>query len=289
MLGYGAVDDFVTTVFPGECRICAGALVRAGAIPVCADCVKRALPQSGMLCRICGEALGMESERFAEGFGEDAAVCTPCRRVPPAFARAVAYGVYEGELREMVHLLKYERLMGLKRPMGAMLATAVELLEREMQAAGAAEVLVVAVPLFRAKERGRGFNHAAALADAAVRELKRRRPAWRLRAMHDAMQRVRETESQFGLTPHARRVNLRGAFAVREAKAIEGHDVLLIDDIYTTGATARVCAQVLRRAGARSVLVATVARAQVESVAMWSNARESEVGMREEFSTGRER
>ncbi len=96
-----------------------------------------------------------------------------------------------------------------------------------------------------------------------------------MRAAHGLIKRVRETESQFGLTPRARRLNLRGAFAMREAGAVRdevrGRDVLVIDDIYTTGATARACAQVLRRAGARSVLVATLARAQVESVAMWDS------------------
>ncbi len=264
----GAVDDFVTTVFPGECRVCGGALVRAGTTPVCEGCLARVRPQKGLLCGVCGEALGMESERFAESFGGDARMCPPCRRVPPEFARAVAYGVFEGELREMVHLLKYERVMGLTRPLGAMLAGAVELLGKEISSA-AQEVLVVAVPLFRAKERGRGFNHAEVLANAAMRWLGRRRPAWRMRAAHDAIERVRETESQFGLTPHARRKNLRGAFAVRDASAVQDRDVLLIDDIYTTGATARECAAVLRLAGARGVLVATLARAQVESVAMW--------------------
>ena len=123
--------------------------------------------------------------------------------------------------------------------------------------------------VYRGKERGRGFNHAELLADAAVRELKRQRPEWRLCRAHGALSRVRETESQFGLTPHARRSNLRGAFAVRDADAVTGRDVLLIDDIYTTGATARVCSQVLRKAGARSVLVVTLARAQVETVALW--------------------
>ena len=219
----------------------------------------------------------MESERFAAGFGAEAEVCTPCRRVPPGFAQAVAYGVYEGELRELVQLLKYERLTALARPMGAMLATAMELLG---EAIGTAEkdVLVVAVPLFRAKKRGRGFNHAELLAGASIRELRRRRPEWRLRAAHGVIERVRETASQFGLSPRARRENLRGAFRVVDPARVAGRDVLLIDDIYTTGATARACAGVLRRAGARTVLVATLARAQVEQVSLWTEDRSAVAG-----------
>ena len=72
--------------------------------------------------------------------------------------------------------------------------------------------------------------------------------------------RHRETGSQIGLTRHQRRENLRGAFAVTDAERIAGRDVLLVDDVFTTGTTAFECAQVMRRAGAKHVWVATVAR-----------------------------
>lgn len=212
----------------------------------------------------------MESERFAEGFGPEAQVCTPCRRVPPAFRRAVAFGVYERELREMIQLLKYNGIRTLAKPLGSMLASSIELLGDEIPAE--TELLVVAVPLFRTKKRGRGFNHAELLADAAIRHLRRRKPGLRMRAAHDVLQRVKETQSQFGLTPRKRRENVRAAFAVAENAPVAGHSVLLVDDIYTTGATARACSEVLRRAGAHTVLVATVARAQVENVALWDAA-----------------
>ena len=187
--------------------------------------------------------------------------------VPPEFARAVAYGVYEDELRELVHLLKYEGMRAVAGPLGAMLARSIETLK---DGAGA-ELMVVAVPLFPAKERQRGFNQAVLLADVALRELKRSRPEWKLRAAHGVIRRVKDTQSQFELTPRGRRKNLQGAFAVSETADLAGREVLLVDDIYTTGATARACAAVLRRAGASRVWVATVSRAQTEMVAMWDS------------------
>jgi ComF family protein len=185
--------------------------------------------------------------------------------VVPEFERAVAYAVYEDELREMVHLLKYERMSAVARPLGRYLARAMEMLEGE----AGAELIVVAVPLFPAKERDRGYNQAVLLADAALAELKRSRPAWKLRAAHGVIRRVKDTRSQYELTPKGRRKNLQGAFAVANGAALVGREVLLVDDIYTTGATARACAQVLRRAGASKVWVATVSRAQPEMVAAW--------------------
>jgi predicted amidophosphoribosyltransferase len=72
--------------------------------------------------------------------------------------------------------------------------------------------------------------------------------------------RTRDTQSQIGLTSHQRRENLRGAFSVPRAAEVTGREVLLVDDVYTTGTTATECARVLRKAGAERVLVATVAR-----------------------------
>jgi ComF family protein len=262
-------DDSVTTIFPSDCSVCGGPMTAWSMAPVCEACVERVGPQTGALCEICGEALGMESARFASAMGVHA--CTLCRLAPPDFARAVAYSSYEDELREMLHLLKYERVLQLAAgQLGEWMAEAVLLLSSH----AGAELIVVAVPLFAARERQRGFNQSVLLADAAILRLKELRPLLKLRAEHEALVRVRDTEAQFGLNPHGRRRNLRGAFQVPDAALVRGREVLLVDDIMTTGATARECARVLMRAGAAKVWVATLARAQAESfgsadVAVW--------------------
>jgi ComF family protein len=199
----------------------------------------------------------MESERF---FAQSAygIRCAECRLAAPSFTRAVAYGVYENELREMVHLLKYEGVSSVATRLGGMLAAAIVDL-------AVTDALVVAVPLFPSKQKIRGYNQAVLLADAALKHLN----GDGLQRAHGVLARVRDTESQFALTPRNRRKNLRGAFVVPDPAQVAGREVLLVDDIYTTGATARECARVLVKAGAAKVWVATLARAQKESVGFW--------------------
>ena len=185
------LDDLVTTFFPADCRACGEPLLRAGSSSICDDCVGRIEAQTTTLCRVCGEALDMEGVRFAGQFPAEGLLCAPCRMVRPEFERAVAYAVYEDELREMVHLLKYERVRSVARPLGKMLARTVETLE----GAAGKDLMVVAVPLFPAKERQRGYNQSVLVAEEALRELKRSRPEWKLRAVHGVIRRVRDTES----------------------------------------------------------------------------------------------
>jgi ComF family protein len=176
----------------------------------------------------------------------------------PAFVRAVSYGVYQGRMRGAIHALKYDRLHPAARVLGGMLAQAIAQLASEAPA----EMLVVPVPLHRSKLAQRGFNQSRSLADAALRLLRKSHPQWRLTLAPSTLMRLRATETQAGLTPRQRRINVRGAFSVSDPSQVKGQHILVIDDILTTGATARAASQVLVRAGAASVWVATLARAQ---------------------------
>ena len=123
-------------------------------------------------------------------------------------------------------------------------------------------MLVVPVPLHRSKYARRGFNQSRSLAAQALQFLRKSHPQWRLTLAPSTLMRLRSTESQAGLTPRQRRINVRGAFSVSDPSWVKARHVLVIDDILTTGATARAAAQTLLRAGAASVWVATLARAQ---------------------------
>ncbi len=208
-------------------------------------------PMSGAFCSVCGERL-LSPFAVSDASGEPK--CGLCRKLQPPFARATAYGSYDGALRGLIHLLKYEQVRPAAAVLGRMLAAVIE---AEAEALPAERAVVVPVPLHRRKLRQRGFNQSELIARAALK-LRPGGRGWSINA--GLLERRRETQSQIGLTRHQRRENMRGAFVAPWPQEIEGREVLLVDDVFTTGTTVSECARVLRRAGASKVWVATVAR-----------------------------
>jgi ComF family protein len=223
---------------------------------VCEDCLHAMPPITGGLCSICGERLvspfAFSSETQSPGSGE--VLCGLCRRLEPPYVKATAYGSYESGLRELIHLLKYNQVRPAANVLGRMLAEAIEDLQPLL---AGKEILVAPVPLHAKKLRQRGFNQSELIVRAALK-LKSAPAGLSLSA--GLLERRRETKSQIGLSRHQRRENIRGAFVVAKPDELDGREVLLVDDVFTTGTTVSECARVLRRAGASKVYVATVAR-----------------------------
>jgi ComF family protein len=243
-------DSLFTVLFPSDCRLCGEPLAKASRLPVCQECQDAIRPIEGGLCVVCGERI-FSSYALSS---PDQPRCGLCSRVDAVFAQAVAYGSYEGGLRELVHLLKYDGVRPAANVLGRMLYAAICKIEPELPAG---TVLLIPVPLYKAKRRHRGFNQAELIARAAIRSGSL---SGRLDLRTDVLIRKRDTASQIGLTSHQRRENLRGAFGVKNSEAVRAREVLLVDDVFTTGTTASECARVLRRAGATKVWVATTAR-----------------------------
>jgi ComF family protein len=160
------------------------------------------------------------------------------------FDAVYSYGSFEGTLRQLIHLFKYGGVQPLARVFGERMALA---LPREHSFDA-----IVPMPLHWWKRWRRGFNQA----DLLAREIGRR---WNVR-VRGVMLRTRATAPQAGLTNAQRRLNMRGAFRVKRGVRLDGLRVLLVDDVFTTGATASACARALKRAGAKNVSLLTLAR-----------------------------
>lgn len=224
-------------MFPDDCRLCQRPLRGYSRIPVCGECLRAPEPLAAeYFCVSCRTPF---QNRYPL---DDQGRCALCRAGLRGFDSACCFGAYEGALRRLIHLLKYGGMRPLAGRLGDFLMAA---LPREQRFDA-----IVPLPLHWRRRWRRGFNQSELLA----REVGRRTgiPVRRL------ARRVRSTPPQAGLGNAARRRNMAGAFRARAAAS--GLRILLVDDVMTTGATGSACALALKRAGARSVTLLTLAR-----------------------------
>ena len=165
---------------------------------------------------------------------------------PPQYDQAIAAGLFEGSLREAVHLFKYRPARSLGRPLATWMTARVRMIS-DLD-------LVMPVPLHRKRLRQRGFNQALLLGKGVA-------DAFRLPLVYDKLQRVRNTRPQVELSGAERSRNVHDAFRIERPLGIAGKRILVVDDVFTSGATMNECARVLKESGAKSVVAFTLARA----------------------------
>jgi len=237
-VGRRAAGLALNAVLPPQCLSCGAGVDTPGA--VCADCWTALVFIVPPHCVACG--FPFEHEHGAD------ALCGACSRTAPPFARARAVLRYDDASRGLLLGFKHGDRTYAAPAFGRWLARAGGELVADVD-------LVAAVPLHWSRLALRRYNQAALLALALAREAG-------VDAAPDLLVRRRRTRSQGGLSRSGRARNVAGAFAVRRGaeKSVADRRVLLVDDVYTTGATLMECAKVLRRAGAAEVEVLTLAR-----------------------------
>jgi ComF family protein len=236
---YRALGDCVNLLLPPACPLCYAPLSGATPRAFCEACSARIQRLAPGRCRRCAQPYDDPQANH---------LCGHCLQRPPAFASACAVGLYSGALSESIHRLKYRGRVNLAKPLGELLAGAVK-----EQAAGFRPECIMPVPLHPDRLRRRGFNQSLELARPLARETG-------LPLMTRELVRTLPTRPQQGLALDQRRHNLANAFNYTPSGTPPA-SVLLIDDVMTTGETARACSRALIDAGAVKVMVAVICRA----------------------------
>jgi ComF family protein len=251
-LSYGCVhireiwEAFLDLVFPPKCPVCDAPLdsideeLPGRTYRLCPSCLSGIVRIRHPFCQLCG--MPFKSEAVSDH------LCGECLTSKRYFVRARSLCVYGGTLLEAIHLFKYNGNFHLALPLGQMLADSVE----KLLGIDSVDILLP-VPLHTRRLKERGFNQAVLLA----KPLSKR---YNIPLVTSVLKRSRWTAPQVNLDRRVRRKNVRGSFMVSNSSFLSGKNILLLDDVYTTGATINECGKTLLRAGAKEVYVLTLAR-----------------------------
>jgi ComF family protein len=227
----GLIPKLINYLYPSDCPSCGNSTDSVINAPFCTLCWSSIKKYSGPSCKICSTTFSSE-----ESF-----LCAECLKKPPVFSKAINYGLYDGVLATAINIFKFHRIKRLYKPLGKLLF---EFDIKEIDA-------IIPVPLSIRGLRDRGFNQSLLLSKIFSDYTK-------IPVILDGLVKTTETPPQLGLSAKERLSNLKGAF--RSDNNFSGMRLLLIDDVMTTGATANECSRELLSAGAKNVVVLTLAR-----------------------------
>jgi ComF family protein len=253
------IDKFLRILFPEICPVCKKPSRNHRIAPVCPACWKEITPYNGPICQICGKPLVSQAS----------ITCADCIVDKPIFKMARSFGIYEGALRVAINLFKYYGIKRLSKPLSEMIFTLlgnkylsgfkINSTQGESQCRG--ETLpvdvIIPVPLYKKRLRQRGFNQSALFAKHLANHIG-------VPLLLNCLIKIRDTKPQVGLSAKERRENIRNSFAVISRKFIQGKDILLVDDVFTTGATVRECSKLLKKAGVEDIYVLTLAHGRMD-------------------------
>ncbi|RTZ93761.1 MAG: ComF family protein [Deltaproteobacteria bacterium] len=236
----GEIGDFF---LPQVCLFCRSPGIRKGHVPLCPGCLEGFIPVTEPFCPCCGLPYPGETGTH---------ICASCQQAPPPYTWARSLILYRGRGWEFIHHLKFNGDLSTLSVLRYLLLERMEKETRYLMGEFALD-LIVPVPLHPRGLRERGYNQALLIALCLSEVL-------HLPVDRTHLVKARETLPQIGLTKSERERNIQGAFETRNPDRFKGKRVLLVDDVYTTGATVKICTRTLLRAGAHSVYVWTLAR-----------------------------
>jgi len=233
-------NSLLSLAYPQQCRVCSRDVEDHGDGVACAGCWEstRILDGSEMLCAKCGAWFGAAAAQVA-------VLCHQCD--DHYYDHAAAAGVYEKALAATILQLK-------RAPLLPDRARTMIVTDRIRSVVKAADV-IMPIPLSRLRRKERGFNQAELIADACS-------SAFGIRIdKHSLTRKLHTPIHRIGMDRKARELTVKNAFQLERPRLFDGKRVLLVDDVFTSGATASACAKVLKKHGAKTVNVFTLARA----------------------------
>lgn len=232
----------VQNLFPQniKCVTCDQELMYDTHYNMCSACIKALPKNNAKTCIRCGEPIASEAN-----------YCLRCKSHPPVFTRSFSPLLYSGAVTNLIRNFKYNNKRYLSVTLGNFLVESYVLNDLSCN-------LVLPVPLHQKRQKSRGFNQAELLANQLNEKLN-------LPVYNNVLVRVKNTKSQTNLNKQQRQQNVEQAFSVQDTKLVNGKTVLLVDDVFTTGATLNECAKVLFKHGAKKVYCLTIAHTQVNS------------------------
>lgn len=236
-----AWETVLNIIWPRTCLSCGDKLSAAGIKDtLCVSCFKKILPNLPPFCHHCGRQL---KRPFLTKH-----ICARCARKPLYFDRALSPLRYEGPVKELLHQFKYSQKDYLGKPLSDFIISFL----REYNFPVDYMDMLIPIPLHEAKLREREFNQAYILSAHVA-------AAFNKEVCGTALIRRRATRTQTDLKPEERFTNVENCFAVTDSAKIKSKNILLVDDVLTTGATASEAARTLKEAGARIVFALTLA------------------------------
>ena len=236
------VNGLTELLYPKTCLVCKNKLANRAAVEelVCRECWKKIPLNLPPFCHRCGRRL--EAKNFTKH------ICPGCAKRQLHFDRAFSPCKYDGVIKELIHEFKYKNKDYLGPALSRLMAEFIREYELPMDDFAA----IVPIPLHKARLREREFNQAEILSRHIAEEFDKE-------LIVDALQRHRHTKTQTDLETNERFLNVKGSFSVNKAGALKGKNLLVIDDVLTTGATSSEAAGALKDAGAVIIFVLTLA------------------------------
>lgn len=235
------LQTILDLAFPPACYICNASC--SGIYGLCNECLSKVRLNPPPYCSKCGKHLTNRSR-------DKSNLCIECTQRTVFIEKAWSSCIYEGVIRECIHLFKYKSHIGLKDLFKEIIIEFIK--QNEILASIDA---IVPVPIYHVKRRERGYNHAEVLAKIIAKNFKRP-------IITKSLRKIVWTRSQSELDKKGRTENVKDTFIVVDKDIVKGKNILLVDDIYTTGATLNECAKVLKKVGSVYIFSFTLARGE---------------------------